>query len=111
MRAIFCFPPLPSRAVEIVGARGVHTSLLPRPNPFTTFPFSCSGKGGSGPASGPVTASRGALGRMVGGREWGMEEAGGGDLPRAGERDLGGWSGWWWGVVWVLYDVWRLLFR
>lgn len=43
----------------------VLTSLLPLPNPFTTVPFTRSGKGGSGPASGPATGGRGASGRIV----------------------------------------------
>lgn len=53
-------------------------SLLPRPNPLTTFPFSCRGKGGSGPESGPVTGSRGPLGRM-------MEGVGDGSVEREAE--------------------------
>lgn len=36
----------------------VHTSLLPRPKPFTIRPLSWMGKGGSGPLSGPAMGSR-----------------------------------------------------
>ena len=43
----------------------VYTSLLPLPKPLTTLPFNFSGKGGSGPASGPATGSRGLSGRML----------------------------------------------
>lgn len=41
------------------------TSLLPLPKPLITFPSSRSGKGGSGPLSGPATGSRGPSGRML----------------------------------------------
>jgi hypothetical protein len=41
------------------------TSLLPLPNPLITFPSSLSGKGASGPESGPAVGSRGPSGRMV----------------------------------------------
>ena len=41
------------------GGEDWHTSLLPRPNPFITFPFNLSGKGGSG-SSGPMMGSRGS---------------------------------------------------
>ena len=47
------------------GCPYLNTSFEPRPNPFTTFPFSFSGYGGSGPASGPVTGSRWPSGRMA----------------------------------------------
>jgi hypothetical protein len=42
-----------------------HTSLLPLPNPLITLPSSLSGKGASGPESGPAVGSRGPSGRMV----------------------------------------------
>lgn len=40
------------------------TSLLPRPNPLITFPSNLSGKGVSGPLSGPAVGSRGPSGRI-----------------------------------------------
>jgi hypothetical protein len=43
---------------------GAQTSLLPLPKPFTTRPFNRSGKGGSGPPSGPAVRGRGASGRI-----------------------------------------------
>jgi hypothetical protein len=42
-----------------------HTSLLPLPKPLTTSPFMRSGKGGSGPDSGPTMLSRCRLGETV----------------------------------------------
>lgn len=51
---------------EILSVQESRTSLLPRPNPLITFPLSFRGKGGEGPLSGPATASRGTLGRMLG---------------------------------------------
>jgi hypothetical protein len=47
------------------------TSLLPRPNPLITGPDNRTGKGGSGPASGPATGSRGLLEPMADSVWWG----------------------------------------
>ena len=41
------------------------TSLLPRPKPLMTFPFSFRGKGGLGPSSGPAVRGRGSEGRII----------------------------------------------
>ena len=41
------------------------TSALPLPKPFTMSPLSFTGKGASGPDSGPATGSRGPSGRMM----------------------------------------------
>jgi hypothetical protein len=41
------------------------TSFEPLPNPETTSPFMRSGKGGSGPESGPMIVARGPSGRIV----------------------------------------------
>ena len=40
------------------------TSLLPLPNPLMTGPDNLMGNGGSGPAFGPATGSRGPSGRI-----------------------------------------------
>jgi hypothetical protein len=50
-------------AVEIL-EEGL-TSLLPRPKPLMTGPERRMGYGGSGPASGPATGSRGPSGRIL----------------------------------------------
>jgi hypothetical protein len=66
----FCFfflDVVVCRGLDVLGLvnrqeeRVLLTSLLPRPKPLTTSPFSLSGNGGSGPLSG----SRGSSGRMV----------------------------------------------
>lgn len=80
--------------VTVRGWGGDGTSLLPRPKPFTTFPFSFRGKGGSGPESGPVTEGRGPLGRMVGGRECGMGAWGGMRDAECSIRDAEVCRGW-----------------
>ncbi len=57
--------PIVFEKLQEDGSVAFLTSLLPRPKPLITLPLSRSGKGGSGPLSGPTIVGRGPSGRIA----------------------------------------------